>query len=42
MTGVTKTMVCAILSCWMVHINDPLLLIEKSNPSSGISRFLAI
>ena len=26
--------------CVMVHIKDPLLLIEKSNPSSGDSRFL--
>ena len=25
--------------CGMVHIKDPLLLIEKSNPCSGSSRF---
>ena len=30
-TGVTKAVVCAILS-GMVHIKEPLLLIEKSSP----------
>ena len=30
MTGVTKTVVCAIL-CGMVHIKEPLLLIRKSS-----------
>ena len=30
-TGVTKAVVCAILS-GMVHIKNPLLLIEKSSP----------
>ena len=33
MTGVTKVVVCAIL--WMVHIKEPLLLIEKSSPCGG-------
>ena len=36
-TGVTKVVVCAILS-GMVHIKDPLLLIGKSSPCGG-SRF---
>ena len=34
MTGVTKAWVCAILS-GMVHIKEPLLLIEKSSPCGG-------
>ena len=33
-TGVTKAVVCAILS-GMVHIKEPLLLIEKSSPCGG-------
>ena len=37
MTGVTKAVVCAILS-GMVHIKEPLLLIGKSSPCGG-SRF---
>ena len=38
-TGVTKAVVCAILSVgWMVHIKEPLLLIEKSSPC-GCSGF---
>ena len=37
MTGVTKAMACAI--CGMVHIKEPLLLIEKSSRSSGGSGF---
>ena len=37
-TGVTKDMVCAILSR-MVHIKEPLLLLIKSNPSCGGSVF---
>ena len=36
---VTKVVVCGTLS-GMVHIKDPLLLIGKSSPSSGGSRFL--
>ena len=38
MTGVTKAVVCAILSR-MVHIKEALMLIEKSSPSSGGSWF---
>ena len=38
MTGVTKTVVCAVLS--MVHIKDPLLLIKKNSSCSGSSGFL--
>ena len=38
MTGVTMAMVCVILS-GMVHIKDPLLLIERSSPCSGGSGF---
>ena len=38
-TGVTKAMLCAILS-EMVYIEDHLLLIGKSSPCSGGSRFL--
>ena len=34
MTGVTKAVVCAILS-GMVHIKEPLLLIGKSSPCGG-------
>ena len=34
MTGVTKAVVCAILS-GMVHIKEPLLLIGKSSPYGG-------
>ena len=34
MTGVTKAMVCAILS-GMVHIKEPLLLIVKSSLCGG-------
>ena len=34
MTGVTKAVVCAILS-GMVHIKEPLLLIEKSSLCGG-------
>ena len=37
MTGVTKVVVCAILS-GMMHITEPLLLIGKSSPRDG-SRF---
>ena len=37
-TGVIKVMVCAVLS-GMVHIKDPLLLIERSGPYSGGSGF---
>ena len=37
MTGVTKAVVCAILS-GMVHIKEPLLLIDKSSLCGG-SRF---
>ena len=33
-TGVTKAVVCVIL-CGMVHIKEPLLLIEKNNPCGG-------
>ena len=34
MTGVTKAVVCVILS-GMMHIKDPLLLIGKSSPCGG-------
>ena len=36
-TGVTKAMVCAILSVgwYMVYIKEPLLLIRKSSPGGG-------
>ena len=34
-TGVTKAVVCAILSVGMVHIKEPLLLIEKSSSCGG-------
>ena len=37
----TKVMVCAIL-CGMVHIKEPLLLIEKSSPCGGSGFPLAI
>ena len=33
--GVTKAVVCAILSVGMVHIKEPLLLIGKSSPCGG-------
>ena len=33
-TGVTKAVVCAILS-GIVHIKEPLLLIRKSSPCGG-------
>ena len=35
MTGLTKAAVCVILT-GMVHIKEPLLLIEKSSPCGGI------
>ena len=38
-TGVTKVVVCVILSVGLVHIKDPLLLIRKSNPCRGGSKF---
>ena len=38
-TGVTKAVVYIIL-CGMVHIKEPLLVIEKSSPCSGRSGFL--
>ena len=38
-TDVTKVVLCGTLS-GMVHIKDTLLLIGKSSPSSGGSRFL--
>ena len=43
MTGVTKAVVCAILS-GMVHIKEPLLLIGKSSlcGSSGFSLSLSV
>ena len=25
--------------CWMVHLKDPLLVIEKNSPCSGCSEF---
>ena len=35
-TGVTKAVVCAILSVgWLVHIKEPLLLIGKSSLCGG-------
>ena len=34
MTGVTKAVVCAIL-CGMVHIKEPLLLIDKISLCGG-------
>ena len=34
-TGVTKAVVCAILSVGWVHIKEPLLLIGKSSPCGG-------
>ena len=34
MTGVTKAVICAILS-GMVHIKEPLLLSGKSSPCGG-------
>ena len=37
-TGVTKDVVFVILSGSMVHVKEPLLLIEKSSPCGG-SRF---
>ena len=39
MTCKTKAMICAILSAGWVHIKYPLLLIKKSSPHSGGSRF---
>ena len=39
-TGVTQTVVCAILAVVMVHIKEPLMLIEKSSPCTGCSGFL--
>ena len=30
-----KAIVCAILSCGMIHIKEPLLLIGKSSPYGG-------
>ena len=38
-TGVTKTVLCAIMSVGMVHRKEPLLLIGKSSPCSGGSWF---
>ena len=38
-TGVTKAVVCAIISRGMVHIKEPLQLIRKSSPCSGGSGF---
>ena len=38
-TGVTKAVVCNI-PCRMVHIKEPLVLIEKSCPCSGGSKIL--
>ena len=38
MTGVTKNVACTVLS-GMVHTIEPLLLIRKSSPCSGGSRF---
>ena len=37
-TGVTKDVVCYPV-CGMVHIKEPLLLIQDSNSSNGSSRF---
>ena len=35
-TGVTKAVVCVILSVgWMVHIKEPLLLMDKSSLCGG-------
>ena len=34
-TGVTKTVVCVILCCGMVHIKEPLLLIDKISLCGG-------
>ena len=39
MTGVIKVVVCAILYVGVMHIKDPMLLIENSIPFSGGSRF---
>ena len=39
MTGVTKTVVYAILSVGWLRLGDPLLLIGKSSPCSGDSGF---
>ena len=36
--GITWSGMCYTV-CGMVHIKDPLLLIEKSSPSNGSSRF---
>ena len=41
MTGVTKVVVCVILSR-MLHIKEPLLLIEKSSPCGGSGFFLSL
>ena len=38
MIGVTKAMVCAVLSV-MLHIKDPLLLIKQNSLGSGSSGF---
>ena len=38
-TGVTKAVVCAILTLGAVYIKEPLLRIGKSSPCSGGSRF---
>ena len=38
MFGVTKAVVCAILSVGMVHIKEPLLLNGKSSPCGFLSR----
>ena len=35
MTGVTKAVVCVILSGGTMHIKEPLLLIGKSSPCGG-------
>ena len=44
-TGVTKAVVCVILSVGMMHIKEPLLLIGKSSPCGGsgfpLSRYLS-
>ena len=43
MTGVTKDVVCVILSGGMMHIKEPLLLIRKSSlyGGSGYPLFLS-
>ena len=39
MTGVTKAMVCVVLSVGVLHVKEPLMLIGKSSPYSGSSGF---